>query len=206
MRAPLPGIAVVLCAPSGAGKTTLSKRLLAEHASFTFSVSCTTRSPRPGEVDGKDYHFLTREKFDELRGQNYFAEWACVHGNYYGTPLQAAREALAAGHDLLFDIDVQGAAHLKKTMPQALFVFVLPPSRTELEARLRGRGSETEESIAKRLANARRELAEAVWFDTWIVNDDVEEAYADLAAAYRAATLSPARRRELITTLLKEWE
>lgn len=200
-----PGTALVLCAPSGAGKTTLSKRLLAEFPSFTFSVSCTTRPPRPGETHGVDYNFLSREEFLALRKAEHFAEWAEVHGNFYGTPLAAALETLAGGRDILFDIDVQGAAQLKKTMPQALFVFILPPSRAALEERLRNRGSETEDSIAKRLANARLELMEASWFDAWVVNDTVEEAYADLRAAFRAATLAPSRRPDLITNLLKEW-
>ena len=205
VRTSRPGIALVLCAPSGTGKTTLSKRLLAEFPSFSFSVSCTTRAPRPGEVDGRDYNFLSREKFDELLSKGYFAEWAEVHGNRYGTPLAATLATLAKGRDLLFDIDVQGAAQLKKTLPQALFVFVLPPSKGVLENRLRGRGSETEESIAKRMANAKKELMEASWFDAWIVNDDVEEAYMDLVAAYRAAALSPSRQGNRVTDLLKEW-
>lgn len=200
-----PGIALVLCAPSGTGKTTLSKRLLTECPSFAFSVSCTTRAPRPGEVDGKDYKFLSREEFLALREAGFFAEWAEVHGNFYGTPLAAALDTLAAGRDILFDIDVQGAAQLKKTMPQAYFVFILPPSRAALEARLRGRGSETESSFARRLANARQELMEASWFDAWIVNDTVDEAYADLHAAFRAANLAPSRRPDLVTNLLKEW-
>jgi guanylate kinase len=200
-----PGIALVLCAPSGTGKTTLSKRLLADFPSFSFSVSCTTRAPRPGEIDGKDYHFLAYEKFNELRASGYFAECAEVHGNCYGTPLQTTLETLAEGRDLLFDIDVQGAAQLKKTLPQAFFVFVLPPSKAELENRLRGRGSETEESIAKRMANAQKEIVEAAWFDAWIVNADVEEAYGDLVAAYRAATLSPRRLGNRVTDLLQEW-
>lgn len=206
MRASRPGIALVLCAPSGTGKTTLSRRLLAAHPSFAFSVSCTTRPPRPGETDGKDYRFLTREKFDTLREQGYFAEWAEVHGNLYGTPLQTALDTLANGRDLLFDIDVQGAAQLKKTLPQAVFIFLLPPSRAELERRLRERGSETEESFAKRMVNAKKELMEALWFDAWVVNDDMEEAYTDLVAAYRAAKLAPCRLQERMTTLLREWE
>lgn len=201
-----PGIAVVLCAPSGAGKTTLSKRLLAAFPSFAFSVSCTTRAPRPGEVHGRDYTFMSREEFKALRNNGHFAEWAEVHGNFYGTPLRAAQNSLAAGRDLLFDIDVQGAAQLKKTMPEAYFIFILPPSRAVLEQRLRGRGSESEESLAKRLANAKAEIAEAEWFDALIVNETLDEAYADLAAAYRAAALSPARRPDLIAGLLKEWK
>lgn len=199
------GVALVLCAPSGTGKTTLSRRLLADFPCFAFSVSCTTRSPRPGEEDGKDYQFLSLKQFNRLKSQNYFAEWAEVHGNFYGTPLRAAQDALAAGRDLLFDIDVQGAAQLKKTMPQAFFVFILPPSKAELERRLWARGSETEESLARRMANAKKELAEARWFDAWIVNDCVEEAYKDLRAAYRAAALTPARRPGMVEKLIKEW-
>lgn len=205
MRTSRPGIALVLCAPSGTGKTTLARRLLAEFPSFRFSVSCTTRPPRPGEIDGKDYHFLSRETFDALQESGYFAEWAEVHGNCYGTPLQATLDTLGKGCDLIFDIDVQGAAQLKEALPRALFVFVLPPSKTELESRLRGRGSETEESVTKRMANAKKELLEACWFDAWIVNDDMEEAYKDLVAAYRAATLSPRRLGNRVTDLLKEW-
>ena len=201
-----PGIALVLCAPSGAGKTTLAKRLLEAFPAFAFSVSCTTRAPRPGEVDGKDYLFLSKEEFQSLRQKGHFAEWAEVHGNCYGTPLQATLDTLAAGRDLLFDIDVQGAAQLKKTLPQASFIFILPPSRAVLEERLRGRGSESEESLAKRMANARAEIAEARWFDALIVNDCLEEAFADLMAAYRAAALSPARRPDLVTDLIKEWK
>lgn len=201
-----PGIAFVLCAPSGAGKTTLSKRLLDAFPAFAFSVSCTTRAPRPGETHGTDYTFMSPKEFKTLRDNGYFAEWAEVHGNFYGTPLQAARDTLAAGRDLLFDIDVQGAAQLKTTLPHAYFIFILPPSRSVLEKRLRGRGSESGESLAKRLANARAEIAEAVWFDALIVNDSLDEACADLAAVYRAAALSPSRRPDLISGLLMEWK
>ena len=201
-----PGIALVLCAPSGSGKTTLSRRLLAEFPSFAFSVSCTTRAPRPGEVDGKDYAFMTDEQFQTLRKQGHFAEWAEVHGHFYGTPLHATLETLASGRDLLFDIDVQGAAQLKSTLSQAYFIFILPPSKAVLEERLRGRGSETEETLAQRLANARGEILEAPWFDALIINDSLEEAYADLCAAYRTAALSPTRRPDTIAELAREWD
>ncbi len=199
------GVALVLCAPSGTGKTTLSHRLVAEFPRISFSVSCTTRPPRPGEIDGRDYHFLSPDAFHALRENGHFAEWAEVHGNCYGTPLKATCDTLAQGRDTLFDIDVQGAAQLKSTLPQAFFVFLLPPSKQALEKRLRGRGSETEETIAKRMANARKELAQANWFDIWIINDDLESAYADLVAAYRAACLAPARRAEFVNALLREW-
>ncbi|GHV50999.1 guanylate kinase [Deltaproteobacteria bacterium] len=200
------GIALVLCAPSGTGKTTLSKRLMADYPSFSFSVSCTTRAARSGEIDGKDYRFIGKEEFISLREKGHFAEWAEVHGNFYGTPLQAALDILASGRDLLFDIDVQGASQLKNTLPQACFVFILPPSKTVLEQRLRGRATETEESIAKRLRAARAELTQASWFDALIVNDGIDEAYAELLAAYRAAGLNPLRRPDLVANLLKEWE
>lgn len=201
-----PGIALVLCAPSGAGKTTLAKRLLGEFPDFAFSVSCTTRAPRPGEVEGKDYSFLSPETFIRLRDQGYFAEWAEVHGNFYGTPLRQAQETLASGRDLLFDIDVQGAAQIRKTLPLAFFIFILPPSRAVLEERLRGRGSESEATIARRMANAREEIGASIQFDALIVNDSLEEAYADLCAAYRAARLAPSRLPGLVPGLLAEWK
>ena len=199
------GVALVLCAPSGTGKTTLARRLVADFPCFAFSISVTTRQPRPGEIDGKDYHFVSPEAFQTLREQGHFAEWAEVHGNCYGTPLNATRDLLAAGCDMLFDIDVQGAAQLKRTLPQAWFVFLLPPSREALEKRLRGRGSETEESITRRMAAARQEMAQANWFDLWIINDDLESAYADLKAAYKAACLAPDSRPEFVNSLLREW-
>jgi guanylate kinase len=199
------GVALVICAPSGTGKTTLIKRLEQEYPRFAVSVSCTTRAPRAGEVNGRDYFFVSRGKFLELREAGHFAEWAEVHGNYYGTPLKAALDQLSAGRDLLFDIDVQGAAQLKKTLRDALFVFLLPPSRAELERRLKARGTENEASLVRRLKNAGDELALAHWFDLWIVNEILETAYEDLAAAYRAATLAPCRRPDFVRGLLEAW-
>lgn len=199
------GVALVICAPSGTGKTTLVRRLEKEFPRFAVSVSCTTRPPREGEVDGVDYAFIGRETFTELRDAGYFAEWAEVHGNFYGTPLKATRDLLSAGRDVLFDIDVQGAAQLRRTLPDALFVFLLPPSRAELEKRLRSRGTESGETLRRRLENARTELAQANWFNVWIINDDLERAYGDLAAVYRAAALCPARCPEFVNELLEEW-
>ena len=154
-----------------------------------------------GEVDGKDYHFLSRERFVELRDQGHFAEWAEVHGNFYGTPLPPVREMLAKGQDILFDIDVQGAAQLRKNMPDARFLFILPPSMEELERRLRGRGLDSEEVILRRLANARAEMQEAPHYDALIVNDDLDTAYDHLRAAYLAATLAPHCRPGLVEAL-----
>ena len=181
------GIALVISAPSGTGKTTLIKRLRKEFPNFGYSISCTTRAPREGEVDGKDYHFLSRERFVELRDQGHFAEWAEVHGNFYGTPLPPVREMLAKGQN----------------MSDARFLFILPPSMEELERRLRGRGLDSEEVILRRLANARAEMQEAPHYDALIVNDDLDTAYGHLRAAYLAATLAPHCRPELVEALNK---
>ena len=199
------GVALVICAPSGTGKTTLVHRLTEEFPGFAYSISCTTRKPRANEQDGVDYTFISKEDFLQRKAEGFFAEWAEVHGNYYGTPLEATRTILASGRDLLFDIDVQGAAQLKKNLPGAYFVFILPPSRMELERRLSGRGTETEESLAKRLNAACGEMADANWFDAWIINDDLDAAFADLKVAYTAATLSPRCRPNLIPHLLQQW-
>ncbi|MGE9985662.1 guanylate kinase [Desulfovibrio sp. SGI.169] len=196
------GIALVLSAPSGAGKTTLIKRLLAEFPHFGYSVSCTTRQPRQGEEHGKDYFFLSREEFERLRAERAFAEWAEVHGNFYGTPLAPVKEMLRQGQDALFDIDVQGAAQLKLTLEGALFVFILPPSMRELERRLRGRGLDDESTIQRRLTNARQEMLEARWYDALVVNDNLEAAYDALRAVYLAATLAPGRNPRLVEELL----
>ncbi|MDE7240899.1 guanylate kinase [Desulfovibrio sp.] len=196
------GIALVLSAPSGAGKTTLIRRLRAEFPAIGYSVSCTTRAPREGEVDGRDYIFLSRAAFEERRAGGAFAEWAEVHGNLYGTPLAPVREMLAQGRDALFDIDVQGAAQLKLNLEGACFIFILPPSMEELERRLRLRGQDDEAAIERRLANARRELREAPWYDALVVNDNLDAAYDRLRAAYVAATLAPARNPRLVGDLL----
>ncbi|MCD7982975.1 MAG: guanylate kinase [Desulfovibrio sp.] len=196
------GIALVLSAPSGAGKTTLIKRLLAEFPHFGYSVSCTTRRPRQGEVHGKDYFFLSREEFERRRAEQSFAEWAEVHGNFYGTPLAPVKEMLRQGQDVLFDIDVQGAAQLKLTLEEAAFAFILPPSMAELERRLRGRGLDDEETIQRRLNNARREMLETRWYDALVVNDDLDAAYDALRAVYLAATLAPGRNPRLVEELL----
>lgn len=199
------GVVLVLCAPSGTGKTTLVRRLREEFPQFAYSVSCTTRAPREGEVDGRDYHFLTHEEFVRRRDAGFFAEWAEVHGNFYGTPLAATLATIEAGQDLLFDIDVQGAAQLRTSLPQGTYVFILPPSRVELERRLRSRGTDGEEVILRRLANAEAEVREATRFDALIVNDDVDRAYDELRAVFIAATLSPVRQTALVPALLKEW-
>ena len=196
------GTALVISAPSGAGKTTLIRKLTAEFPGFTYSISFTTRSPRAGEVNGRDYHFTTREDFIARRDRHEFAEWAEVHGNLYGTPIAPVLDAPRAGRDILFDIDVQGAAQLHLSLPSAHFVFILPPSMEELERRLRGRGTDTDEVIRVRLADARQEIREARWFDSLILNDGLDRAYQDLRAAYLQATLAPKLHTALLDSLL----
>lgn len=200
------GLCLVLSAPSGAGKSTLVARLRAEFPGFAYSISCTTRAPRAGEEDGVHYYFLTREEFIAKRDAGYFAEWAEVHGNFYGTPKGPVEEKLAKGQDMLFDIDVQGALQLKAVFPQALYVFILPPSREILERRLRGRGTESEEVIAKRMKNALGELKMAEHFDYHIVNDDIEEAADELRAVYVAGRCRAICRPGLVSGLLSQWE
>ncbi|MDR2502824.1 MAG: guanylate kinase [Deltaproteobacteria bacterium] len=200
------GAALVLCAPSGSGKTTLSRRLLVKYPRLSFSVSCTTRPPRPGEVEGRDYFFIPPERFKERIERHYFAEWAKVHGHYYGTPMESASMAMEEGKDLLFDVDVQGAAQLKNTLPGAYFVFILPPSRQALEERLRRRASENDESIRLRLSNALCELKEAYWFDAWIINDDLDQAFITLCAVYECACISPPLRPNFLQQLIGEFQ
>lgn len=199
------GLCLVISAPSGAGKSTLVERLRAEFPHFAYSISCTTRAPRGQEKNGVDYHFLTREEFLARREAGYFAEWAEVHGNLYGTPKAPVEEHLASGRDVLFDIDVQGALQVKNVFPQGLFVFILPPSRKELERRLRGRGTDSEEAIAKRLGNALGELRQAGQFDYLIVNDDLDTAADELRAIYVAGRTRTANRPGLLDALLAQW-
>ncbi|MGE4298116.1 MAG: guanylate kinase [Desulfovibrionaceae bacterium] len=200
------GIVFAVCAPSGTGKTTLVRRLMAEFPRLSFSVSYTTRAPRPGEVDGKDYHFTDQPAFLQLRDDGFFAEWAEVHGNYYGTPLQATLDMQAKGSDVLFDIDVQGVKQLRQTLEHGAFVFILPPSRKALEERLVGRGMDTPETIARRMRNAKGEIAEAGLFNAFVVNDDLDLAYDHLRSVYLAKTLEPRFHPTLVSTLLTDWE
>lgn len=184
---------LVVSAPSGAGKTTLCDRLLADQAGMVYSISCTTRAPRGNEVDGQDYHFLTREEFDRRVSAGEFLEHAIVHGNRYGTLRQAVADALEAGKDVLMDIDVQGAAHIRQAarqhplLKQALVsIFVTPPSVSALRERLQGRREDSAEVIERRLRNAVEELARWGEYDYLVVNDDLDRAYAELRAIVAA--------------------
>ena len=183
----------------------MADRLLDEFPQLSFSVSCTTRPPRPGEVDGKNYFFISKQEFEIRQADNEFLEWAEVHGNYYGTLRKTVEETLDKNKDLLLDIDVQGAAQVRLNMPgRCSFVFIAPPSILTLRRRLEARGSECPEIIHRRIANAKAEIANAHWFDFMVVNDDLELAYQELKSAYLAARLSPARQAGLINKLLAE--
>lgn len=173
---------IIVAAPSGTGKSTLCKRLLAEFDDkLKFSISSTTRAPRGSERHGKEYYFLDKTEFERKIQAGDFAEWAKVHDNYYGTDKRAIEGCFKRGQSVLLDIDVQGAKSLKEAFPdRSLLIFIEPPSFAELERRLRGRGTDDEETIQKRLKNARGEIAQKDSFDFAIVNDDLETAYAEL--------------------------
>lgn len=195
---------LILSSASGAGKTTLCKRLRAELPDLRFSVSHTTRSPRPSETDGKDYHFIDTDAFERMIGDGAFAEWARVHGNLYGTSLREIEIARASSSGLLFDIDHQGARKLKAHFPGAASVFILPPSFAELERRLRGRGTEDEVALRKRLFNARHEIERYSMFDYVVINDDLEQAFAELSGIVRAERCKRSRRSLICERMLEE--
>lgn len=176
------GKLIVISAPSGCGKSTIVQALMARRADLRFSISATTRSPREGEVDGKDYFFVTREKFMEMVAEDAFIEHAVFVGNCYGTPRKPLDDMLEQGLDVMLDIDVQGAFQIREKRPDALMVFLMPPSFEELEQRLILRGKDSMEVIKKRLETARRECAVADKFDYIIVNDDAERAVSEFAS------------------------
>ena len=174
-------ILLIISSPSGAGKTTLTRRLLQEFSEFRFSVSHTTRLPRANEVDGQDYHFVDENAFRDIMAENGFAEWAEVHGNLYGTSVAEIDLARAGGKSgVLFDVDYQGARQIKEKFPHAIGVFILPPSMDELRRRLDGRGSDDAESRQRRFDKAREEIGHYPFFDYMIVNDELQHALSEL--------------------------
>jgi len=180
------GILFVVSAPSGVGKTTLIRKVRTRLGNLRFSVSCTTRHPRAGEIPGEDYHFLSPEEFLQGIQRGRFLEWARVHGEHYGTDGDRVRRWLQQGEDVILDIDVQGASQVRRVYPWAPTLFVLPPSWGALRRRLEQRGTEDEEQLNRRLEAARREMEQSSWYDFIMVNDDLEEAAADMEAVLRA--------------------
>jgi len=185
----------IVAAPSGAGKTTLVRRLLERQPEVRLSISCTTRAPRPGEQNGREYHFVDAASFRAMIDRHEFLEWAEVHGNFYGTPKKWIADQLAAGVDVLLEIDWQGAQQVRAQFPRAIGVFILPPSMEELARRLTGRGSDGGEVIARRLAAAQAEMRHAGEFDYVIINDRLDEATEELQAVVRASRLNLAAQR-----------
>jgi guanylate kinase len=202
------GLLLMVVAPSGVGKTSLTRRLVADHNDLHLSISATTREPRPGEHDGRDYHFVTHDAFKVMIQDDAFLEWAEVYGNHYGSPRGPIVEALERGESVLFDIDFQGAMKVNAQLPQdSVLIYVLPPSLAEMSRRLHARSQDSEEVIAKRLARAKDEVAAWEQFDYVILNDDFDRAYSDLAHIYHAERQKRARNPwigNLVGDLLKE--
>lgn len=199
------GILYIVSAPSGAGKTSLVKALLKAEPALRLSVSYTTRAPRPGEHEGRDYHFVSRERFLEMASQGDFLESAEVYGNFYGTSHGWIRGEVAAGRDLLLEIDWQGAAQVKKHFSDAVSVFIMPPSAHALLTRLTGRAQDGPEVIERRLAAAAEDIGHAVEFDYIIVNDDFDVALQELTAIVRASRLAAVRQIPHLATLFAEF-
>jgi len=180
------GLILVISAPSGSGKTTLCKRLLQASSAFTFSVSFTTRRPRKNEIEGVDYYFVSREEFDKMAEDGEFVEWATVHNHSYGTSARFLQKAIEAEKDVVLEVDVKGGVQISKDYPQAILVFLLPPSWQELQRRLKNRGTDSDKKIKERINRAREELRYAPAYQYFIVNNDVNKALRDLLAIVEA--------------------
>jgi guanylate kinase len=189
------GTLFIVAAPSGAGKTTLVGRLLKDDPQVMHSISFTTRAPRGGEQDGREYQFIDVQRFLAMRERGEFAEWAEVHGNFYGTSRVWLEQRMQEGCDMLLEIDWQGAQQMRRQFPEAVSIFVMPPSIAELERRLRGRGSDSVDVIARRVAGAYGEMRHVDEFDFVIINNDLDVALGELKAAVRASRLRFPRQR-----------
>jgi guanylate kinase len=201
------GLMLVISSPSGAGKSTIARNILEAQIGMKLSVSVTTRQRRPSEIEDVHYHFVSHKEFDRLRSSDALLEWAEVHGNYYGTPREAAEIAMSEGQDMLFDIDWQGALQLQDKMPgDVVSVFILPPTMAELQSRLNRRAEDSAEVIATRLANARSEIGHWREYDYVVVNDDLDRAYSSVRAIVEAERLRRDRRHGLfdfVNTLIE---
>ncbi|TCJ11810.1 guanylate kinase [Parasulfuritortus cantonensis] len=194
----------IVTAPSGAGKSSLVKALLEADPGVKLSISYTTRAPRPGEVDGVHYHFASVAAFQEMLGNGDFLESAEVYGNYYGTSQPWIEDQMRAGHDILLEIDWQGAAQVRRLFPEAIGLFILPPSLAELRRRLEGRGQDSAEVIERRVAAAQEDISHAYSFDYLVVNDDFATALADLLTIVRARRLAIGNQMRALEPLLGE--
>jgi guanylate kinase len=208
MSAAVRGFLFIVSSPSGGGKTTLIRRLLANPPGgepLRFSVSHTTRPRREGEQDGREYHFVSAAEFENMARHAEFLEHNEVHGNFYGTAKSEVLPRLAAGEDVVLDIDVQGARDIRAAYPEAISIFIVPSSAAELETRLRKRGLDGEDAIRKRLINAAKEVAQADSFQYVIVNEELERASLELESVVRASRLTPARQGRVLERLLKDF-
>ena len=198
------GLIIVVSGFSGAGKGTLMKELIGRYDCYALSVSATTRSPRPGEVDGREYFFVTNDEFEKLIKENGLIEHAGYVDHYYGTPRKFVEDKLSQGIDVILEIEIQGALQIKEQYPDAVLLFVMPPSAAELEKRLRGRGTETDEVIAQRLKRAKEESVGIEKYDYIVVNDDLEECTVRLHNIIQAAHNTPSRNLDFIETIRDE--
>ncbi len=200
------GILIVISGFSGAGKGTLVKRLIERYDGYALSVSATTRQPRPGEEDGREYFFLQKEQFERKIAENGLIEYACYCDNYYGTPRDYVERQLAEGKNVILEIEIQGALKVKKQYDDALLLFVMPPSAAELRRRLVGRGTETQEVIEKRMRRAAKEAEGIESYEYIVVNDDLETCVEQLHGIIAAARNTPGRNREFIENIRTELE
>ena len=202
------GLMLVISSPSGAGKSTIARNVLADDRGISLSVSVTTRARRPSEIEGVHYHFVSHKEFERLKSSDSLLEWAEVHGNFYGTPREPVEIAMSEGRDMLFDIDWQGAQQLQDKMPaDVVSIFILPPSMTELQSRLHRRAEDTEEVIQTRLANSRAEIEHWREYDYVILNDDLSVAFDAVQSIVKAERLRRDRRHglfEFVTKLVTE--
>ena len=199
------GLLIVISGPSGAGKGTICANIRKEMPNLVYSVSMTTRAPRVGEVEGVNYFFRDKEEFEELLKEDAFLEYAKVYDNYYGTPKKHVMDLLDQGKSVLLEIDIQGAMQVKERYSDASFIYIVPPSLTELSARLRGRATDSEEVIDKRLSLACSELALAHRYDYIVVNDDLDEATEKTASILRAESCKISRNKEKIQFIYKQY-
>ena len=204
--APMRGNLFVVVAPSGAGKTSLVNALLEQEPNIKLSISYTTRAPRSGEKHARDYHFVSREAFEEMIAAGDFLEHASVYGNYYGTSRRWIDNELNGDHDVLLEIDWQGAAQVRKLFPHMVGIFILPPSLAELRKRLESRGKDSPETIARRTASTREDISHVLEFEYIIVNDRFEAALTDLKSIVRAARVSRAQQAVRLASLLDEFK